>query len=297
MASRSAPSFFRDLIHVAGLVLLLLVLLVVVTRFKVVHPSVIPGWQGVYCTYISESLGQKHSTVGFIYGKDGLGDPEKLVDDLSKFRPTMRTELIRLDDVSAGALSRYEVVVLEKTHSVPFKTITALEKYLDNGGSLVWTGDALSNQTLDRRDLEEARQKNATLPHFANNSGTGKDYYSWFVENSQDQHGFGDFGDRFVGAYLKNQRAGSGVTLKPIVQGHLLLAGIKETDLPPALTYSVVNQNPEADVLANIDNGQETVPGILEMKYVGRIVYIAFPLESLNSTSFIDNVFDYLVTC
>lgn len=209
----------------------------------------------------------------------------------------MRSELVRAQDVSGGVLSRYEVVVIEKSRTVPFKTISALEKYLDNGGSLVWTGDSLSNQTLDRRDLEEARQKNATLPHFANTTGEGKDYYTWFVENSQDQEGFGEFGNRLIGAYLKNQRAGSGVMLKPLVQGHLLLAGIKETDLPSALTYAVINQNSDADVLANIDTGQETAPAIIEVKYVGRIIYIAFPLESLNSTSFIDNVFDYLVTC
>src|SRR3989344_2241129 len=127
-------SIVKDFAHIVVLFILLLVLLVVVTKFKVVHPSAIPGWQGVYCTYVE----QKHSVVGFVYGDDGAGNPGELVETLSKSRPSLRTELVQMRDVSPGLLSRFEVIVLEKSKTVPFRALSALEGYLDNGGSLVW---------------------------------------------------------------------------------------------------------------------------------------------------------------
>ncbi len=285
------PSVVRDLTHIAVLVVLLVVLLVVVTKFKVIHPTVIPGWQGVYCTYIE----QKHSVVGFVYGADGAGDPEALVTSLSNNRPSLRTELVRLEDISPSLLSRYEVIVLEKDKTVSFRALSALEKYLNSGGSLVWTSDALSHQTLDPRDLEEARQINQTKPNWFNE--TGKDYYAWFQEAYGTQQGFGEFGNKFLGGYIGSKPATSSTLLTPVIRDHLLLSGINVIPVAQASVLSVVNQNDDLNLLANIQYGQETFPAILEKKYVGRILYFAFPLEALNSKSFLDNLFDYLVTC
>lgn len=274
------------------LVVLLLVLLVIVTKFKIVHPSVIPGWQGTYCTYIE----QKHSVVGFVYGADGAGDPEKLIETLSKNRPELRTEPVRISDVTPGLLSRYEVIVLEKTRTVPFKALSALEGYLDSGGTLIWTSDALSNQVLDDRDLEEARQLNTSRPNWLNQ--TGKDYYAWFVEKSQAQKGFGEFGDKFLGGFLKTQRATNSTTeFNPVIREHLLVTGLQRVPIPSSTVLGVVNQNDDVNMVATVETGTESFPAILEKKYVGRILYFAFPLEGLNSQAFLDNVFDYLVTC
>jgi len=295
--AKETPSFIRDALHILILFLLLIVLLVIVTRFKIVHPSVVPGWQGVYCTYISESLGQKHSSVAFLYSKDGSGNPQQLVEDLSKFRPEMRTELFKAEDVSGGILSRYEVVVLERTRTVPFKTISALESYISSGGSIIWTADALSNQTLDSRDLEEARLQNLSKPDFAATVGRGKDYYTWFVEHAQDQQGFGDFGDKYLGAFLETKTASPATEFSALDKNHFILAGIRAATLGAGTKFAVVNQNPDANMIATIKHGSDTFPGILEVKLQGRLIYMAFPLEALNSTTFIDNVFDYLVTC
>lgn len=289
MAEQSSP--VKDIAHLVVLLILVLVLLVVVTKFKVVHPSAIPGWQGVYCTYIE----QKHSVVGFVYGEDGAGDPEKLVEDLSKSRPSLRTELVQMRDVSPGLLSRYEVIVLEKSKSVPFRALSSLEGYLDAGGSLVWTSDSLSKQVLDDRDLEEARQYNASHPEWLNQ--TGKDYYTWFLESYASQKGFGEFGNKFLGGFLKSQPATSSTVMTPVIRDHLLLSGIQIVPIPAATTLGVVNQNDDVNMIASIEYGQDTFPAILEKKYVGRILYFAFPLESLQSSTFIDNLFDYLVTC
>lgn len=289
MADQS--SLVKDIAHIAVLLVLLLVLLVIVTKFKVVHPSAIPGWQGLYCDYVE----QKHSVVGFVYGTDGAGDPEKFVEQLSKQRPDMRTELVRIGDVTPGLLSRYEVVVLEKTRTVPFKALSALEGYLDSGGTLIWTSDALSNQVLDDRDLEEARQLNASRPNWFN--ATGKDYYSWFVEKSQAQKGFGEFGDNFLGGFLKTQHATSRTELNPVIRDHLLVTGFQRVAIPLGTSLGVVNQNDDVNMIASIEDSGQSFPAILEKKYVGRILYFAFPLEGLESLSFVDNVFDYLVTC
>ena len=287
------PSVVRDITHIFVLLVLLLVLLVIVTKFKVIHPSVIPGWQGTYCTYIE----QKHSIVGFVYGADGAGDPEKLVEQLSKNRPTLRTELVRMGDVTPGLLSRYEVIVLEKSKTVPFRALSSLEGYLDSGGSLVWTSDSLSKQVLDDRDLEEARQLNATTYKNWANSHDGKDYYTWFIESYQNQPGFGEFGNKFLGGFLKTQKATGRTELNPVIRDHLLLAGIQRISIPANTQLGVVNQNDDLNMLASIEDATASFPAILEKKYVGRILYFAFPLEALESSSFVDNVFDYLVTC
>ncbi len=284
-------SIVKDLAHIVVLLILVLVLLVVVTKFKVVHPSAIPGWQGVYCTYIE----QRHSVVGFVYGDDGAGDPEQLVENLSKSRPSLRTELVQMRDVSPGLLSRYEVIVLEKSKSVPFRALSALEGYLDAGGSLVWTSDSLSKQVLDDRDLEEARQYNVSHPEWL--SQTGKDYYTWFLESYASQKGFGEFGNKFLGGFLKSQPATSSSVMIPVIRDHLLLSGIQVVPIPSGTTLGVVNQNDDVNMIASIEYGKETFPAILEKKYVGRILYFAFPLEALQSSTFVDNLFDYLVTC
>lgn len=284
-------SVAKDLAHILVLLVLILVLLVVVTKFKIIHPSAIPGWQGAYCTYIE----QKHSVVGFVYGSDGAGNPEKLVEELSKNRPSLRAELVQLQDITPGLLSRYEVLVLEKSKTVSFRALSALEGYLDSGGSLIWTSDALSNQVLDARDLEEARQVNETKPGWFNQ--TGKDYYTWFIDTYQDQKGFGEFGNKFLGGFLKTQRASSTTEFTPVIRSHLILSGIGIVGVPVGTTVGVVNQNDDIDMIASIKHGQETFPGLLERKYVGRIIYLAFPLEALESQTFIDNLFDYLVTC
>ncbi len=288
------PSIVRDAAHILVLLVLLLVLLVVVTKFKIVHPSAIPGWQGVYCTYVE----QKHSVVGFVYGADGAGDPEQLVQDLTKNRPLLRTELVRLQDATPALLSRYEVIVLERSRTVPIRVVSVLEGYLDSGGTLVWTGDSLSHQVLDERDFEEARQLNSTTyRNWANSTSTGKDYYSWFLETYGNVQGFGGFGDKFLGGYLRTERASSTTFLKPVIREHLLLSGIASTPLEQGGFLGVVNQNDDVDMLASIEHSSEVFPGILEKKYVGRVLYFAFPLEALGSKTFIDNVFDYLVTC
>ncbi|MBI4406480.1 hypothetical protein HY571_01045 [Candidatus Micrarchaeota archaeon] len=288
----ASTSFARDIVHIVILVVLLVVLLVVVTKFKVIHPSVVPGWQGVFCTYIE----QKHSVVGFVVGSDGAGNPEGLVVDLSNKRPSLRAEIVRISDATPALLSRYEVLILEKSKTAPLRFVNILEGYLDRGGSLVWTGDALSNQVLDDLDLEEARQLNASRDFWFNQ--TGKDYYSWFVETYQNQQGFGEFGNKFLGGFIKTERAATSTEFNPVIRGHLLLTGFNQRfALPQGTVFGVVNQNDDVDMLASIEHGQDSFPAVLEKKYVGRIIYLAFPLESFNSESFLDNLFDYLVTC
>ncbi|MFH1247367.1 MAG: hypothetical protein V1644_03225 [Candidatus Micrarchaeota archaeon] len=290
MAERA--SLVRDLAHVVVLFVLLLVLLVVVTKFKIVHPSTVPGWQGVYCDYVE----QKHSIVGFVIGSDGAGDPDNLMLTLSKSQPTLRIEPVRLSDITPGLLSRYEVLVVEKSKTVPFRTLSALESYLDGGGTLIWASDSLSHQVLDSRDLSELKQENLTHPDWY--ARTGKDYYTWFIEEFQSKPGFGDFGDKFIGGFIEARRSTGSTFLNPVMRDHLMLSGITRVKLEPQIVLGVVNQNDDVNMLASIEGtGDDAFPAILEKKYVGRILYFAFPLESLESTAFLDNVFDYLVTC
>ncbi|MFH0713253.1 MAG: hypothetical protein V1722_01945 [Candidatus Micrarchaeota archaeon] len=300
-------SLVNDIAHILVLLVLLLVLLVIVTKFKVIHPSVIPGWQGVFCEYVE----QKHSVVGIVYGSDGLGNPEELEVILSRLRPTMRVEMVKLEDVSPALLSRYEVIVIERSRTVPFRFVNTLSGYLDGGGSLIWTGDAMSNQVLGSRDITEANQQDqlryAAWLKLPENKGKdytawltekyeGKEYTAWIQDNNAEQGAFGEFGSNYLGAYLKTERSNSATSLVPVLTDHLILSGIPKFQLP-LTNFGVVNQNDDYNIIANIEHNGEIVPGILEKKYVGRILYFAFPLEVIDSPTFLDNIFDYLVTC
>ena len=62
--------------------------------------------------------------------------------------------------------------------------------------------------------------------------------------------------------------------------------------------YVVVSENPaRVTKLASIKHGEDEYPAILETRYSGKVIYVAYPLEKTNSSTLVNNLFDYLITC
>ena len=288
-------TFLSDVMHILVLAILLIVLMVILTKFKVVHPSVVPGWQGVYCTYIEG----KHSQVAIISSKTGSGDAAQLLATISNERPDLRVSPIAARDLSPQLLSRFELVILEQSKDISFKSMDALQSYLDKGGSMVWTGDSLSNQQPDASDIAEARQRNETEKNFSSKyGGQWASYYDYFLDRTK-QPGFGSFGEQFIGSYIATTPKQNSA-LKIILDDHLLVTGlVKDLPLKPGTKVTQVNTGSGLALIASIPTGidDEEIPGIVEQKYVGRIIYVAAPLTAIDSKTFRQNLYDYLVTC
>lgn len=287
-------SFLSDILHLVVLAVLLIVLLVVLTKFKIVHPSVVPGWQGFYCTYVEG----KHSQVAIITSHSGSGDAQTLYNLISNERPDLRMSLLQARDLSPQLLSRYELVILEQSKDISFKSVDALQSYLDKGGSLIWTGDALSNQQPDESDIAEAKLKNETEKDFSNKTqGRWNSYYDYFLDRTK-QEGFGAFGENFIGSYISTSTVQQ-ANLKIILDDHLLVIGLlKDLPLKKGTQITQVNTGSGLALIASIPTGNGTeTPGVVEQKYVGKIIYFAVPLTSIESKTLRQNLFEYLVTC
>ena len=287
-------TFLSDILHLLVLAVLLIVLLVILTKFKIVHPSVVPGWQGFYCTYVEG----KHSQVALITSHSGSGDAQMLYNTISNERPDIRLTLLQARDLSPQLLARYELVILEQSKDISFKSVDALQMYMDKGGSLIWTGDSLSNQQPDSSDLAEAKQKNETEKDFSKKTnGQWNSYYDYFLDRTK-QKGFGTFGENFIGSYITTKSTPQ-ASLKIILDDHLLVTGlVKDLQLKKNTQVTQVNTGNGLALIASIPNGDdEEISGIVEQKYVGKLLYIAVPLTSIDSKTFRQNLFDYLITC
>lgn len=288
-------NFLNDVAHLVILAVLLIVLLIIVTKFKIVHPSAVPGWQGVYCNYIE----QKHSQIAIITSNTGDGNAQSLYTLLSNERPDLRFQLVKTRDLSPQLLTRYELVVLEQARDVSFKAIDSITAYLDKGGSLVWTGNSLSNQQPDSQDITEAKRRNETEKNFSSKyNGKWESYYDYYMDASR-REGFGEFGENFIGSYLKTESMQK-PSLKIILDDHMLVSGlVKDLPLKEGAKVTEVNPGSGLALIANIPTNKEDeeIPAIIEQKYVGKILYLAVPLSSIESKTFRQNLFDYLVTC
>ena len=291
--SPPGKTFLSDVLHLLVLLVLLIVLLVILTKFKLVHPSMVPGWQPVYCQFVE----QKHSQIAIVTTRSGNGNADELFASIRNERPDLRVTLLSAKDLSHELLKRYEVVILEQTRDVSFKSVDSIKEYLSQGGTLIWTGDSLSNQVPDNQDIAEAKRKNETMKDYKNKTGGQyESYYDHFLERTQED-GFGSFGNEFIGSYVSTTQSASPV-IRLIIDDHLLVTGLlKELPLEKGASVTQINPLNGNALIASIKVGEEEYPAILEQKYVSKIIYIAVPLTSIESKSFRQNLFDYLVTC
>ena len=283
-------SWRDNLPHIIVLVLLVLLLLVVVTKFKWAHCTVVPGWCDVYCSMFG------HSKVALISGAGAIGSSSALLPLIQRSHPITLVEPFPLDEMSAGLLEPYELVILEGPKNFTLKQRVALMDYLDRGGSLLLVGDAATQQYVSDEDLELALLMNATRPGY---------YEQVLKELNTTPKGFGELGRYYLAAEYVRTEPAQPVALKIIARDSPLVKGLKPdfalgnvSGVSKLVPFAVVSENPASVTkVAVLTVGGKEYPAILERKYVGRLIYFAFPPEQSGSPTLLGNLFDYLVTC
>ena len=322
-------SLRKDLPHLIVLVALVVILLVVLTKFQWIHCSQIPGWCNAYCSVITRS----HSRVGLVSGEDGIGDPQALYNIIQRERGYTYLEQVGLSQLSSGSLKGYDLVILEKMKTVSSREAKAIKDYVDRGGSVLWIGDAATVQIPDQYDLLKAREANATFYDklyraVASKNETLEDQYAkdqikrWEdtddykilvragLQKEYDATGavkdrpsptpsFEKLKDVLGARYVETRKLSTPVDFEVYDRNHYLTRGLKARfTADPGSFAEVAEDASRVTKIAGLKTPDgKTYPFILEARYTGRVVFFAYPLEASNSTTLVGNVVDYLVPC
>ncbi|MBN1941433.1 MAG: hypothetical protein JW772_04600 [Candidatus Diapherotrites archaeon] len=138
--------------RVIGLIVLVVVLLGVLTYTGVVKPRIIPGWCEVYWGTMGYATGGPKVLI--VYGNDGLGNPVGACNEPGMLQCSLKdilanpeiigvkADTMRLESVNLGNLRNYHLVIVEHAKTMETKQMRAFIDYYNQGGRLVWTGDA-----------------------------------------------------------------------------------------------------------------------------------------------------------
>jgi len=142
--------FTKNLPPIIGLVVLVLVLLFVLVNFGYLRACDIPGFSGIYYSIKGKP------NIAIVYGGDGSGDPEYLSNLIAQQihvipRPINASNIF---DVS-GLLSNYQIIIVEHSKTLSTQALWAFQKFVANGGKLVWIGDAGTGLTEDDNICEQ----------------------------------------------------------------------------------------------------------------------------------------------
>lgn len=137
-------SLSRDLYHIAIMIILILILLGVISWIFGCETvgNFIPSWCDLYWDIMRWGSGGE-PLVLIVYGDGGLGDHQLLYDSMSdpnhlRVRPNM----IHLDRITIGTLKQYDLVIVEEAREISTDKLETFLDYIEQGGRLVWTGDA-----------------------------------------------------------------------------------------------------------------------------------------------------------
>lgn len=281
---------FSELPHVIVLVLLLLVLLFVLTKFKWIHCSQIPQWCNVYCTATG------NSRVAIVTGENGtgIGDADQLERLLNQNRIHTLVTRLTTNDLSTGLLEDYELVVLTEAKNVTLRQALVISEYLNRGGSLFWEGDSLgSNYSLSEDDVRLMLAENQSKP------GIFEAYLR--LLNRSSGYGFGFLGEiigiRYVDTKQTDREFNASVRFRSL-KDHLVTSGIKNFELLYPLPFAhVVEDSRTVTKIAVLSVPGKELPMLLERKFGGRVIFSAIPIEYIDSKTLLLNIFDYMVTC
>jgi len=130
----------------------------VLTWSNLIQCGIVPGW----CTVYYDIVG--HPRVLIAYGNDGLGNPYKL-ETIFQNRDILgaRTVTRNIDNITSGTLGEYDVVVVTRAKTMGVDKLQMFQDYVNDGGRLVWTGDAGTTGLLGEKDPKDYNVKNASL--------------------------------------------------------------------------------------------------------------------------------------
>ncbi|MFH1106307.1 MAG: hypothetical protein V1787_00270 [Candidatus Micrarchaeota archaeon] len=280
----------REIPHLIVLGILLLILLFVVTKFKWVHCSQVPGnWCSVYCGISG------HSRIALVSGDSGTGNPSALYNLSSNAREYTFISNYPAEAISASQLRGFELVIFERMTRLTPKQEKAVREYADSGGNIIWIADAGTQRYLTPGDLQDALNRNESDPG----------YYEWYVKEVNRTKGFGALGSLFKATFqrMENSTSGKPLYLKVADRDALATRGMNFTFETNARQAAVINPDVSAAQILYSVYGTKTCtfaspcPAIIAHKYVGYVVYSAIPLEDIKSVTALANLYDFLVSC
>ncbi len=135
--------------HIIILLVLALALLGVLIYTGLVGCNAIPSGCDIYYSLLKGGKPQ----VLIAYGDSGLGDYAKLesaLNDRSALNINVRS--MEVSRLSYGNIRGYDMIIVERAKKICSKQLRILEYYVNNGGKLVWTGDAGTELCYDKGD-------------------------------------------------------------------------------------------------------------------------------------------------
>lgn len=124
----------NQLANVIVLSVLVFALLVVLTKFRWLHCSSIPGWCQIYWRIFPPMI-------AIVYGDEGIGDPQLLKSMIVRntgYYPVMYS----LGGASIGVLDKYSVIIVERARKMSDEQLMLFANLAAKGKVIVWIGDA-----------------------------------------------------------------------------------------------------------------------------------------------------------
>ncbi|NUN11272.1 hypothetical protein HUU53_01360 [Candidatus Micrarchaeota archaeon] len=309
MANRALESLTKELPNVLIAAILLVILLIVLTKFQWINCSQVPGnWCQIYCDYVEQS----HSRIGIVYGDDGIGNEQELYQFLRTVRPNSVVQLYHINTTSQGLLSDFDAVIFMKAKTISSRQVLTINDYVSRGGTIVWIGDSGTQHYVDDFDLITAREQNASFYEqllIENISIGSLEYQSRLAEAKQQQwyallynqsliQGFDALEPIVAAKFIRVKDASGVVELRGILRNHAIYNGLSVNVSFNSPKYALVKQDDSrVTLIADLKDGNEFYPAVFESRYAGKIIYFAVPLEQIRSPALVNNLFDYLVTC
>ncbi len=129
----------KDATHVLIFLGLIVVLLFLLTWTGVIKCRVVPGWCDVYWSVTKG--GQPRILI--VTGNNGMGDPDLLKSALADPNYVhVQAQIQNIDLINLGNLKNYDLIIVEKARKISTGKLKVFMDYVNQGGRLVWTGDA-----------------------------------------------------------------------------------------------------------------------------------------------------------
>ncbi len=265
----------RTVVNVALLLVGLVAILYLATKYGYIHCSALPHWCSIYSSINTALYGRVYPSVAVLYGDEGLGDPDYIV---KYFREKCRMNVrgLDIDRVSLGNLQGYDVVVVERARYLTAAQLEMLWDFVAGGGKLVIIGDVgvegPEEEYLTWKDLGEESREGIVNP--------------W--DRKRRDGVVVDFGASVLGLrYLGNGGSEGGFSGTVYFEDDILTRGFpRSMDLETAfaatevLNSSVFGPVTVAAVIGDtkqVGDVKPPYPAIVRIGY--RVFFIAYPPE------------------
>jgi len=283
-------------INILILLILLFSLFFILIHFNILTcGAVTPAICDLYYGIISNGKPK----ILIVSGEEGIGDPDLLYETLKspKFRADVTLKNIEL--ATLPMLQQHQLVIVEKAREMSISELKMFEEYVNQGGKLVWIGDAGTTAPEFESD------KNYFLKYSERKKGGSESFISpWARKSGSKQVSF-DYvlGVEYIGNYCEIKECKDDYTgfLSILNQNDRLTLGISQ-NLKIYGDFSLVKINTDSyqKTLAILDYGSNIIaeppkeyfwleqkkhqfgkefPAIVSTGLGGRVAYYSFPPE------------------